>query len=291
MQRTPPCFVHLGRFGDLMILLPGLKALHDFTGEKPVCMVSEEFASIFEGVSYVEPWIVPFHWWRDVGKARRLAAQKYGEAVRCPKWWDDLTAKEPFKLDGRPTVLLTIHGNKHRIPEGAWDSYQLSQWRYAGFSPQQMLDWPLVFDRRHEGREAALRHWCFKTEKPKLLVNFNETGSSPFKEGRRFLPMLQSFGFEVIDLSRYRAQRIYDLLGLYDHAAGLVTSDTATLHLAGASRVPFIAFVNNGGAGSIPKGNCVLTVRYGDVLARSGEAFQVLKSWRNDKLSHTAPPQ
>ena len=36
----PPCFVHLGKFGDLMILFPGLKWLYDQNGVKPVVAVT-----------------------------------------------------------------------------------------------------------------------------------------------------------------------------------------------------------------------------------------------------------
>ena len=39
------CYVQLGRFGDLMIMLPGWKHLYDTTGEKPNVIACAEFAT------------------------------------------------------------------------------------------------------------------------------------------------------------------------------------------------------------------------------------------------------
>lgn len=264
-NREPVCNITLGKLGDAMILLPGMKAIYDATGIPPVFMISDEFASVLDGVSYVEPWVVHLNWFKEVGKALDMALSKF-RTVLVGKWWDIPGAKPPLILDDSPKTTLMQHGRTFQVSTKEWDSYQSSQWRYSGFSLSQMMTLPLVFDRRDAKRESDLRRRVFKTDRPKVLVNLFPGGTSPWPYGNTFNPTFTANGFEVVNLSMIQAERIYDLLGLYDHAAGLVTSDTATLHLAGASHVPYIAFVNNGGLGSIPRGNCVLKVRYKDAL-------------------------
>ncbi len=278
---APSCFVHLGKYGDLMIMFPAFKAIYDATTIPPICIVSTTYATIFNGISYAQPWAVDLHWWKGVSAARKLAEAK-GYKPIVVKWWDEPNAQAPVALENGKKITLTIHGQKHEVPAAEWDSYQASQWRYAGFTMQQMMDWPLVFDRRNEVREQELCLRHFRTKRPKILYNFNVTGTSPFQTSNQIMPLMAQTGCELIDLSRIRATRIYDLLGLYDRAALLVTSDTATLHLAAASKVPYIAFINNGGAGSIPKGNCISSVRYGDLPRRIPHVHSVLQQFRFD---------
>ena len=79
--------------------------------------------------------------------------------------------------------------------------------------------------------------------------------------------------FSVLDLTEdyleggaFRGERIYDLLGLFDKAACLVTADTATLHLAAASSVPVVAFrVGLPWFASPRRANHILNRRYTDV--------------------------
>lgn len=272
-------FVHLGKHGDIILMLPAFKAVADELGKPATCMVSREYAGVFEGTSYVQPWVVPYHWWRGVGEARKLAEQSGFEPV-VVKWWDEPGALPPRALSPGRTTTLTIHGRTLEINAAEWDSYQSSQWRYAGFTMEQMLAWPLVFDRRNPGREAELRQRVFKTSLPKLLVNLPDSGASPFKLSHLVWSYVRNLGFELVDLSKVTARRIFDLLGLFDSAAGMVTSDTATLHLAAASKMPYVALINNGGAGSVPKGNCVLTVRYADVPQRRAQIVTALKGMK-----------
>lgn len=281
------CFVHLGKYGDLMIMLPAFKAVADELGKPPICIVSTDFASIFDGVSYVRPWPMKLHWWRGV-KAAREAALKAGFSPIVVKWWDEPGSKPPMQLGNGKTITLMIHGQPRKIFAAEWDSYQASQWRYAGFSMEQMMKLPLVFDRRNPDREQALRLRHFRSPKPKLLVNLSQSGTSPFKHSFRAFSLLHSARCDIVNLANIRAERIYDLLGLYDYAAGLVTTDTATLHLAAASSLPYIALLNNGGAGSVPKGNCILSLRYSEFEGGIGFFIEALqKIGKMDK----APPQ
>jgi hypothetical protein len=263
------CFVHLGKHGDLMILMPGWQRMFIETGERPVVMVAKEFADTLEGISYVRRWTVPLHWYGDCGDARVWAEKEFGkDNVIFPKWWDDPTFTPPaIRHDA---TSLIIHGRKMQIEKGEWFSYMSSQWKYAGFKMEHLMDCP-VFDRRRPGVEAALRVHLFRTKKPKLLICLNTGGSSPFGFEPEVQKTIREFkdDFEIIDLMNVRAERIFDLLGLFDHPeAALITSDTATLHLAGASKIPYVAYIAGGGGGSIPRGNCLATIRYDDTVRR-----------------------
>lgn len=275
LQSRDVCFVHLGKFGDIILMLPAFKAVADELGKPPICVVSKDYASLFDGVSYVQPWVVPLHWWRGVGEARKMV-ESHGANPIVVKWWDEPGAKPPGILNTDNHVTLNIHGVMKQVSASEWDSYQTSQWRAAGFTAEQMMKLPLVFDRRNPGREAALRQKYFKTNQPKLLVNLSTSGASPFRHGHLIWAYVQGLGFEVIDLAGVTAQYIFDLLGLFDHAAAMITSDTSTLHLAAASPIPYIAFVNDGGAGSVPKGNCVLQIRYAQATKQRTQILNVL---------------
>ncbi len=76
------------------------------------------------------------------------------------------------------------------------------------------------------------------------------------------------------------AHRIFDLLGLMDAAAGMITVDTASLHLLAAAKCPYVALTrDHGQARSIPKGNCVLNVGYTEALRRMSEILDAMEAW------------
>ena len=269
------CYVHLGRFGDLMILMPGWRMESLSTG-KPVDVVcSTEFSNLFDGCSYVKPHHQNFNWLKGVEQARRWAATKFHKVI-VPKWWDDPTMSPPSPEPGAPTVMLMVRGQPKNIACCDWESYQSAEWKCAGFPVDKMLEWPLVFDRRERYREEQLRRAVFKSQKPKLLINLTGA-SSPFPYPPELMESLNPLRakFEFVDLGRVVATRVYDLLGLYERASLLITSDTSTLHLAAASKIPFIAFINNGGLGSVPKGNCVLKIRYEAVMGSLSSVVHV----------------
>jgi len=289
-QRTA-CFVHLGKFGDLIIMLPGFRQVALELGHPVICVVSREYASLFDGVSYVLPWVVDLHWWRGVREAGIMAEQAGFHPI-IVKWWDAPNAKPPMVLDNGQRLTLRIHGRIRVVPAAEWDSYQGSQWRYAGFPTEAMFQWPLYFDLRDRQREAALCATWLRPGRRHLLVNMPSLGTSPFRFAGEVLAFCYGRGMDVINLGQVKAARIYDLLGLYDHSDLLVTSDTATLHLAAASNIPYIAFLNNGGAGSIPRGNCILAIRYGEFAQRRGqfqEALRVVSRYHETSVLDAAP--
>lgn len=271
-MKAEQCYVHLGRFGDLMILLPGWHREFHWTGKRPVVVCSHEFSSLLEGVSYVQPIIGEWDWLKGVNKAR-LWAERQFERVITPKWWDDPDYPIPEAKAGDPAVVLMVRGKKVQFPAKEWESYHLSEWKGAGFPEDKCLLWPLVFDKRSREREEQLRLAVFKTGKPKVLVNFSGA-SSPFVFAPEIMAHLRERcgqRAEIVDLAKVRATRLYDLLGLYEAAAFLVTSDTATLHLASAcEKLPHVAYVNEGPLGSLTRSHCVARVPYSQALKQVG---------------------
>ena len=291
----PPCFIILGRYGDIIQLLPAFQAVHDRTGLKPVVITSTEYATVLDGVSYVQPFPVHWNWWEGVPAARQLAAEQFGGGIVC-QWWAD----EPFKwqkqayaqLLGDGSVVLQSHGREWGVDIGAVPNYGTSMWTRAGFSPEEMKNLPLVFDRRDAHRESVLvksnTHPNPAMRRPMLLVSF--TGhSSPFAPVPEVMRVVDEFKgrFNVVDLGRMRAQRIYDLLGLMDAAVGMVTSDTATMHLAAAGNIEYVGYTVDGWTSSVPKGRCVVEIKYSQALDRLNELRAVLGKWAMDKAQLT----
>ena len=254
----PQVYIQLGRYGDIILLLPAFYRMWQLTGRKPLLIVSTAFASVLEGVSYVEPFPLDCDFYGGMPMARQLAQEQFGGAtvLQCngAGWSADVPAP----------------------------NYMTSMWRRTGFTDEEMRALPLVFDRRSEGREAQLLRWVLpaRVKLPILLVNF-EGVTSRFAAVPEVMAVVNEYRgrFHIIDLGKIKASRIYDLLGLYEIAAGLITSDTATLHLAAASKVPYVGYTANGGGSSVVKGNCVLEIKYKDVLARLSELRPQLEWW------------
>lgn len=283
-QEHPPVFIQLGRFGDLILLFPAFREIHRRTGQKPIVIVSVDYASVFDGITYAIPWKVHYHWWEGMPAAIKLAQQYYGNAI-IPAWWTEFN---PEIVKG-PTVLQ-CHGAQWGIDTNKWPSFMHSMWDRAGFSRYEMMRLPLVFDNRNHEAEQRLLSLLHRKSKPLLLVNWAGQ-SSPFA----FVPELMSRvwkfkgDFDIVDLSKVKARRLYDLLGLFDAAVGLITIDTATLHLAHGSKVPYVAYIVDGWSGSTPRGNCVLDIRYKDTLQRINELETVLDQWRHGNNPRLQP--
>lgn len=243
------CIVMLGRFGDVINILPVAKHIHDCYA-KPYMMIGREFASVLDGVSYVEPYPV------DLDNA----ALNEGVAL----------AKKTFKH----VIVAQIWG-KNWNQEKLCRSFNEESWRMCGFQSRfEDSTWLPLFDKRDEGRESALVNKASITGKPLLLVQLKKSVSSPFSSGKALFDLIVStYGdkCDIVDLSDIRAHRIYDVLGLMDKAAALVSLDTAHLHLAPATGIPVVALVNNlPWLGSIVRGNnCVERIPYDDAAKDS----------------------
>ncbi len=239
-------FVMLGRYGDVCNILPMLKAEAD-AGNRPTLVIAKEFEAILDGVSYCGRLV-----WPD----------RNDYLPQCLKWL--ATARGITD----PIVCQTHrHPTEHH--RKLTESYQSECWRLAGKHQRDFVArGPLVFDRRNPDREERLvRHTVSVTEKPLLLVGLDSV-SSPLRDRAQSLMLALRHAFadthQILDLSTIRAERIYDLLGLYDRAACLVAADTLHLHLSRASKAPLVALVNNGWYGSIVE-HASEAIRYADI--------------------------
>jgi hypothetical protein len=238
--RNPPAFVQMGRVGDLILMLPAWRAWAQRSGRPTVVVTSREFGQVLEGASYVQPVMLNYSWY-DAGKAQMWAMGKY------------------------PRVIVTqLHGTGIQTVPDDLPSYSLSMWKKTGLM-DEYHDLPLVFDQRNPNREKNLIARTLTSPKPVILMKF-DAWTSPFDESNHVKVCMRemlSDRFQLVDLDKVVADRVYDLLGLFDMAVGLVTVDTMALHLAAASKVEYVAFTRDDGqSGSIPKGNVVLQIGY-----------------------------
>lgn len=232
--------VQLGRYGDIINILPICRHVAKVY-RKPHLICGREFAQLLDGVSYVDPFPV------DLGhgqlpQAMDLAKKHFTHVINAQIWgigWQQ---------------------------ERSCDSFNRESWRNAGFlSHFSDPSWRVVFDRRNRAREEALANKLNVNGRPMVLVCLSGI-SSPFRSGPALLEAIRahfSAQFQIIDLSNFRAERIFDVLGLMDRAAALVTVDSGLLHLAAGSAVPVVALVNPvPWLGSAPRAKCVARIPY-----------------------------
>lgn len=231
--------VCLGRYGDIINALPVAYAASQ-RGQKPYFVVAEEFKSILDGVSYVQPKV-----WRG----------RYDEVQKCLQWLRSTHV-------GRP---LVYQAHNHPDIERLAPSYQMEPYR-ANNNLGEFGTTQLVFDQRDLERERELM-LRFTQDRPTILVGAHGL-SSPFPySGQLKKRLVDTYGdkYLVLDLEDVKAYRIYDLLGLIDEAAVLVSIDTSFLHLARASDTPVVALINDGWQGSVPPPQTAAVFRYSQV--------------------------
>lgn len=278
------CFIQLGRFGDLILLLPAFKALFDRAGAKPIVVVSKEYETVLDGVSYVRRTAVDCHWWRGMAQARQVATEFFKIPVIIPQWWNSDKPAVPPEARGHHPV--TCHGKNFFLNLSQCPNFMFSMWQQCGFTQEEMMRLPVVFDQRDAEREKALvKKARGQKKKPLLLVNWMGV-SSPFAAMPEYMRVIHRFEerFNIVNLGLIKAERIYDLLGLYEAAAGLITIDTATLHLAGAGNIEYVAFTKSGWSGSVPKGKCVLEIKYDGAEGHAEKLMPILERWAGEPL-------
>lgn len=230
------CIVQLGRFGDIINILPIALHIHNQYG-KPHMMVSREFASILDGVSYVEPYIVD------------LANSQLHDALTI--------ANREFKH-----VIITQIWGKDWQQERLTQAYNVESWRAAGFLNkfQERSAWKPVFDRRDRERERALLNKARGPHTKPMILLAASSVSSPFPKERQselLARLNEKYGarYLVVDLTPLRSDRIYDILGLIEDASVVITVDTAVLHLTAATDTDLVCITNpHPWLGSVPRG-------------------------------------
>lgn len=264
-RSEPTTLIELGRYGDVINILPPAWALARANPSgKTRVVVGSQYAGVLDGCSYIEPVVFDGDFSMDYLRACEWAKNKFG---------------------GHQLATQVYFGGS--VHSKQTNSFVTDSWLKAGFSPMWWNELPTIFDNRNHVRESLLirEH---QTKKRNVLVCFDGT-SSPFGDRNSILRILQDTDFNVVDIGKIKADRIYDLLGLMDAAAGLITIDTSILHLAAAARCPYIALITDfptAWHGSIPRGNCVLGVRYGEVSARLSEIAAAIGMFDHPTLHH-----
>ena len=263
------------RVGDHLILLPILYA--DFqAGLKVGLVVHKDYSGILDGVSYVTPII--FEGGKsDVLGALELAKRHSSDVVVCEVSGD--------------TATLNSLGHEQRLT----DSFEKEIFNLAGRLKDFQKNLPLVFDRRSPERELALIQNITPKSKIKSLLLHKyilvdaEGKSSPFPYKNLLLELIKkrfnngrtSFKATIVDLSTIKAERFYDLLGLYEIAVCLVACDSGPLHLAQACpNLPVVALKNDHPTywfGSAWRSNHICSIRYADFPNRAIEMLDAIQ--------------
>lgn len=240
------CYVQLSKFGDILSIAPILFAEFQKTGERQVLVVAREYASILDGFSYIKPLVY------------EGAADDLRGAVKF--------AKQSFSQ----VMVLQTHGN---MPvQQTCPSFQHDQWKRAGYIDQFDL-LPLVIDGRSKLRERILFRKHIREHKgtsnyyEKYIVFADHSQSSPFLYKEDLARMLHDqFGskYQIVRLSELRAERIYDLVGLFERAQCIITVETAHLHLARAVGVPTIVLATDRWRGSAFRSGFRFYCRYAE---------------------------
>jgi hypothetical protein len=257
MKKT--AIVQLGRFGDIANILPVAKKVRDIDGQNPAFIVSKNYASILDGVSYVDPVSVDCDF-ADIHRGINVA-----------------------RLHGEAVLISQVYGWNYSYKQ-EMDAFNVESWYRAGFLPE-WNQLPLIFDRRNADREQDLRNFfrIHDDQRPVLLVNFGGT-SSPYPMAGRLNALVkeQLTEYQIIDLTPAKCERVYDLLGLMDVAHGLITIDTATLHLAAACpKMSVFALTTDTPTlwhGARPPLNTAISMRYRESQHRMDQIVEALKS-------------
>ncbi len=232
----------LGRYGDLINALPIAQHIAETYG-KPHWIVSREFASVFDGVSYVQP--VPVDFKNHQIQEGFVFAKKHYQHVLCAQVWGQ---------------------NWTQIRE--CKSYNRESWRTCGFLHKfDDPKWRPVFDLRDHAAEGAFFRKSNPEGKPMLVTNVRKSVSSPWRHGDKLLAVIRTTfpQLHIVDAADWQLPHIFDLLGLLERSVAVVSIDTALLHLAAACDVPIVALVNsNPWQGSEIRGRCVARIPYFD---------------------------
>ncbi len=182
-------------------------------------MVSREYSDVLDGTSVNR--IIWEGDWRHVKTAY--------ESVRG-EWLGEIIVLQQYSTDGWPRWQGT-------------DSFVREMYR-VGRKLHLFGKLPLTFDRRSPEREAEFIRYL--PEGPPIILLATTGFSSPFSHGKDLLDLLERTfpDVRIVDMDAIRAERIYDLLALFERAACLITIDSAMLHLAQVTpQLPVIALI------------------------------------------------
>jgi hypothetical protein len=224
-------YLNLGKYGDVCFLLPALYDEFKQTGIKPSLIISKHFQDILDGTSYINK-IVYDGAFDDIKGALEFCKSL------------SLEPKTAQVVGDSNFIISQVYGKDHH-PKIITDSFGKDILRLAGKLNTWPKQLPLVFDKRSSKREEKLTKGLRK-DKPWIVVS-TRGFSSPFPWNDLLWEILNhSFPDHlIIDLSKIKAERIYDLLGIMDHpnTEAMILTDSAPLHLSYATTKPVHALV------------------------------------------------
>jgi len=258
-------FILLGRLGDLINCLPIFFAESQTTGQPCRVMCCREYASLFEGTSYVQ--CIPFD-----GKDNELR-RAYSEAKATG---DEIVS---LQVIGDTQVVKDITYGPAGFDKAQTDSFQKEPYWLTKNQEIWSRQPPPIFDRRNTARETELK---FRYSQPGILVAANGK-SSPFPYRELLFELLRGRSLRLIDLNQIKAERFYDFIGLLESARCLISVDSAFLHLAQACSnipIPVCALVNDSPKlwfGSAWRYNHISHIRYSDFPLRAVEMLDAIE--------------
>lgn len=253
------CILQLGRAGDILNALPLAKFLADGS-DRAAFAVSRDYVGVVESATYCDPEV--FKWpFENLLPARDHYSKKY-------------------------RLLQTqVYGHGF-IPKRVGLSFCEDSYACAGYHDDFLngeFD-EIVLNRRFRDDEMELADRFIGEDKRPVILVHTSGVSSPFRFGRQIRDLIWrrfSAQCKIVDLNQVHAKRIGDLLGLYERAAFLVTTDSAPLHLAGACpKLPYIAFITDFPSrwhGAYTRGNCLLRIRYGQYHLHASSIISLME--------------
>lgn len=259
--------IQLGKLGDVLNVLPILWADAQ-AGQRATLMIHRQYEGILDGVSYCDRLV-----WdgnpNDINGAI-AEAQKHSQDVRC------------CQIVGDPQAVKQLY-ERSGTPGASTESFQKESWRVCGRLALWKDQPPLVFDQRNREREKELLGRVGSSRNKKYLLVAVDSKTSPFPYKALLWEMLRlkfKTGYIIVDLAEYQAERIYDLLGLYEKAWALIACDSALLHLANAVRtLPVVALAQDKPTlwhGSSWRPQFISYIRYGDFPDRAVDMLRAL---------------
>jgi hypothetical protein len=244
------CFIMTGKLGDCVNVLPLLKLQWIKTGEPTKLIVSKRYASIVEGLDYVEPIVFD----GEFDELERAVTE----------------AKQQFKR----VIPLQVYGKNFPF-DHRHHSFAIDQWARAGMAHLwggQDLDVGAVGDSICKSDLGKL--------KGAILVA-DKSESSPFPHVEKLITRLKAEFQErqIVRLSEIKLPRFRDMVGVYDSAALLIATETAHLHLSAASQTPTIALATDKPSvwhGTAQRPGLAFHCRYSDYGFREDELFRVV---------------
>lgn len=264
-------YLQLGRAGDVCNILP-LAYADAQSGKRSAIMVAKEFGGLLDGCTYVDQIVFD----GSMGELDR--AIKYADGLSKNVKVAQLTG--PYDLIKQ--VVVTRNGAEYRTTT---ESFLKDHWNLCGRLADWKLQIPLVFDNRDSDREAALIKEHIPDKNKKLILVHANGISSPFPHRELLLELLRlkfASRYDILDLSTVKAEKFYDLLGIFEHKRVhcLVAIDSAPLHLAYASKsLPVAALVNDTPSlwhGSVWRPNHISHIRYREFPARAVEMLEAI---------------